>query len=99
MELMDRTNADRRAQNVVDLACMSFLIEKGLANHEQLAERLQEVQKSLPDDFRLASVTERIDFLRQILSAVYGQNQRGWNPVLIQGGLSNPPPDDDPEPR
>ncbi len=98
-ELMKRCNADRRAHFVAELTCMSFLIDRGLATHEQVAERLQAVQRSLPADYRDAPVTERLDFLRQVLESAYGQPNRGWTPVVIEGGLSGRQPDDAPDQR
>jgi hypothetical protein len=51
-ELMERTNADRRAHFVAELAAFSFLIEKGLATREEINARLQLVQQTLPPDYR-----------------------------------------------
>ena len=89
-----RINFNRRGHIIADLTALSFLIDKGFATVDQVAERLQEVQKTLPEPFRDGAVSERTKFLVDVLAAVYGSEKpavaslarTAWTPQVIEGG-------------
>ena len=54
---VDRANQDRRVRTVVDLATITLLVEAGHTTFEKAAQRIEEVQASLPEPYQASDVT------------------------------------------
>jgi hypothetical protein len=57
---------------IANITALSFLVEQGRATVGEVVERLGQVQKSLPADYRRPAVKRHTDFLAHQLSERYG---------------------------
>lgn len=78
------------ASIIADATALSLLIDEKAATLEQVVERIQKIQRALPEHLRTPAVTERTNVLVEVLRRGYGPKPGKWKPVIHQGGLVPP---------
>jgi hypothetical protein len=98
VELLGRSDADRRAHVVVELAALTLLIDAKLATIEEAAQRIEQIQGKLLESYRAEDVSQRLKLITTWLRGHIRQPPGQWTPVVIEGGRDRDlPPDQGPQ--
>jgi hypothetical protein len=67
VQFNDARNADRKADTILFLSLITLLIDAKLLSAQQVFERIDLVQPTLPDSYQDYAVVTRLGFLREWL--------------------------------
>jgi hypothetical protein len=96
--MLGRSDADRRAHVVVELAALTLLIDAKLATIEEAAQRIEQIQGKLLESYRAEDVSQRLKLITTWLRGHIRQPPGQWTPVVIEGGRDRDlPPDQGPQ--
>ena len=94
LRLTEKVETNARASAVLELATLSFLLDRQWPTLAELETRIQQVRHKLPAEWEDNAVTAALTPLLDVLKDAYGPKRHGWTPRVIEGGLSLPQKDD-----
>jgi hypothetical protein len=79
-------DADRQADQIVQLATITLLIDAGLITAEDAIARIEALARHLAHAHLADDVALRIERMIELIGERQGSRPRGWQPKLIEGG-------------
>jgi hypothetical protein len=79
-------DADRCANQIVQLATITLLVDLGLVTSQQAIERIEALTPLLAHEHLADDIDERIQRVIAWLSSEPRTNPRRWQPTVIRGG-------------
>jgi hypothetical protein len=77
---------ERRARLVTDLATITLLIDAGIVSAEEAAQRIELIQRLMPESFQTDPVSLELKAATGYLRQHAPQDRVPWQPAVIQGG-------------